>query len=463
VTRSTPRHAASRPGTTTGPSHARALSRHTLARTLGMGLTAILTFVAVGGATAAVTLTGNITAVDSDKLLGEDRPEEVVPEDPNAEKPLNIVLMGSDSRGGDNADIVGDGTEGARSDTTMIMHISSDRSRVEMLSIPRDTTVDIPSCPTSSGGQTSPVSHSKFNGAFAQGVLTGGDVESGALCTMQTIEEITDVRMNGFVVVDFAGFEKMVDALGGVELCIPQDIDAPKADHLVLSAGVQELDGDTALKYARARTGKGLGDGSDLGRIGRQQELLAAVAREVLSAGTLADPTKSLKFLGAVTGSMTMSSNFASIQGLAGLAYSARNVRPDTIAFMTAPYQYDPNNAANVLLTDEADEVWENLRNDRPLSDAIEDEDSAGDSGDSDGKDDKDGADTEKSGAQAAEGGAEDVDATPVADDDPGSSSDEDNKGSDGSGDDAEDPEPKRTRDAGKEAFTGADVTSVCG
>jgi LCP family protein required for cell wall assembly len=458
VTRTTPRHVASRPGTTTGPSHARALRQHTVARALGMGLTAVLAFVAVGGATAAVRLTGNITAVDSEELLGEDRPEEVVPQDPNAEKPLNIVLMGSDSRGGDNADIVGDGTAGARSDTTMIMHISSDRTRVEMLSIPRDTTVDIPSCPTSSGGETSPVYTSKFNAAFAQGVMTGGDVESGALCTMQTIESITDVRMNGFVVVDFAGFEKMVDALGGVELCIPEDVDAPKADHLVLSAGVQELDGDTALKYARARTGQGLGDGSDLGRIGRQQELLAAVARQVLSAGTLADPTKSLKFLGAVTGSMTMSSNFASIQGLAGLAYSARNVRPDTIAFMTAPYAYDPNNAANVLLTDEADEVWDNLRNDEPLSDAIEDEPS---DDAKDGAKDGDGGDaTDEAGATGQDAEAsDDVDATPVADDDPGATEDET---TDGSGD-AKGPEPKRTREAGEEAFTGADVTSVCG
>jgi len=422
-----------------------------------MGLTAVLAFVAVGGATAAVKLTGNITAVDSDKLLGENRPEKKMPEDPNADMPLNIVLMGSDSRGGDNADIVGDGTQGARSDTTMIMHISSDRSRVEMLSIPRDTTVDVPSCPTSSGGETSPVYSSKFNAAFAQGVMTGGDVESGALCTMKTIETITDVQMDGFVVVDFAGFEKMVNALGGVKLCIPEDIDAPKADNLVLSAGVQELDGETALKYARARSGKkGLGDGSDLGRIGRQQELLAALARQVLSAGTLADPTKSLKFLGAVTGSMTMSSNFASIQGLAGLAYSARNVRPDTIAFMTAPYEYDPNNAANVLLTDEADEVWKNLYNDKPLSDAIEPE--------SDGAKDgatKDGA-KDDAGTQDAEA-AGDVDATPVADDEPGTGTQDDEAAEDGSGKGEKDPEPKRTRDAGEEAFTGADVTSVCG
>ncbi|MFD6178685.1 MULTISPECIES: LCP family protein [unclassified Isoptericola] len=446
MSRTAPRHVASGPDSVKGPSHARALRQHTLARTLGMGLTAVLAFVAVGGATAAVRLTNNITSVDADKLLGDDRPEKVLPKDPNADMPLNIVLMGSDSRGGDNADIVGDGTMGARSDTTMIMHISSDRSRVEMLSIPRDTTIDVPSCPTSSGGETSPQYGVKFNAAFAQGVNAGGDVESGALCAQKTIETITDVQMDGFVVVDFAGFEKMIDALGGVKLCIPNDIDAPKADHLVLSAGMQELDGDTALKYARARTGQGLGDGSDLGRIGRQQELVAALAREVMSAGTLADPAKTLKFLGAVTGSMTMSSNFASIQGLAGLAYSARNVRPATISFMTAPYMYDPNNAANVVLTDEADEVWSNLKHDKPLNDAIQ-------------------ADKKKK-AGKKDAGAEDADATPVSNDDAGATDEATAGGDAKDGSDAtssEEPDPKRTREAGKEAFTGADVTSVCG
>src|SRR5690606_6663059 len=102
----------------------------------------------------------------------------------------------------------------------------------------------------------------------------------------------------------------------------------------VLSAGTQKLDGETALKYARARTGQGLGDGSDIGRIGRQQELMAALARTVLGQNLLTDSPQLLQFLGAVTDSLTMSSNLGSIQGLAGLAYSARGLRPDTIAFM---------------------------------------------------------------------------------------------------------------------------------
>src|SRR5918997_5584296 len=157
--------------------------------------------------------------------------------------------------------------------------------------------------------------------------------------------------MQGFIVIDFAGFQTMINALGGVEMCIPQDIHSKKAGNLRLSAGMQTLDGPTALQYARARTGEGLGNGSDLNRIGRQQELMAALARTVLSKNLLTDSPALLEFLGAVTGSLTMSDNFASVQGLAGLAYSARNVRPDTISFMTVPYAEDPSNGNNVLWT----------------------------------------------------------------------------------------------------------------
>jgi LCP family protein required for cell wall assembly len=428
VNRSPVRHAAPRVEPTKGPSHARALHNHAVIRAIGMAVTAVLAFVSVGGATAAVTLTGNISSVDAEKALGEDRPEKVVPDDPNAGQPLNILILGSDSRDGDNGSIVKDGEGGARSDTTMIMHISADRSRVELVSIPRDSTVDVPECPTSSGGTTAAQYGVKFNAAFSVGYSTGGDIESGALCVMKTIETLTDVFIDGFIVVDFAGFQEMINAVDGVELCIPEDVYAPKANHLRLDAGVQTLDGATALQYARVRYE--IGDGSDLGRIGRQQEILASLARKVLGQNLLTDSPKLLRFLGAVTGSMTMSSNFASVQGLAGLAYSARNVRPDTIAFMTVPWAYDPNNKANVIWTGESDTVWDNMENDRPLSDAIQQPKK---------KKKKNTDTTETSSADPSAEPSESA-ATPEPE-----------------------PSPTRTREAGTEAFAAADVTSVCG
>ncbi len=422
-------------GSSHQPAHARSFARHRVARSIGMFLTGALAFGVAGGATAAVKFTGNIDKVDVDVALGDvDRPEVVAPEDPNAGTALNIVLMGSDTRDGANGNFASsENTSGARSDTTMILHVSADRSRAELVSIPRDTTVDIPACPTSDGtAKSRPWGNTKFNAAFFQGYTKGGDIASAALCTLTTIESLTDVRMDGFVVIDFAGFQNMVTALGGVTMCIPQRIEAPDAGNLVLEPGVQTLDGPTALQFARARKGKGLGDGSDIGRMGRQQQLLSAIANELLSKNLLVDSPALLQFLGATTSSMTMSSNFASVQGLAGLAYSLRNVRPDNITFMTVPWRPDPNNAANVLWTKDADVLWDNLRHDRPIT---------------------------------TPAGATEAPATPAASD---AASPQSGSPDPGTGAASASPTPtptptETTAEAGKEAFTGADVTAICG
>jgi len=401
-----------------------------------MVLVAAISFAVAGGAAAVIQLTGNIETADM-TALGSDRPEEVLPEDPNAGTPMNIVVMGSDSRDGDNGGLAGGGEMGARSDTTIVMHISGDRSRVEMISIPRDSTVDVPSCTTDEGATTPELYGTKFNAAFSQGVQYGGNVASGALCTVKAIEQLTGVFMNGFIVVDFAGFSSMIDAVGGVEVCVEEEIYSEKANYLSLAPGTHTLQGAKALDYARARTGTGLGDGSDLGRIGRQQEVMASLARKVLSQEVLTNPAKTLNFLRAVTASLTMNKELASIDGLAGLAYSMRNVRPDTITFMTVPNEYDPNNAANVVWTDEAVTLWDNVKHDRPLDS------------------DPDNPSPDPSGS------------APAGD---GSTDDESTEGGAGTETGTEsgsetDPTPTSTeiKQAGEEAFTGADTTKVCG
>ena len=426
-----------------GPSHARALNTQgRAARTVGMIVVAALSLAGAGGAAAMTQLTGNIETAEM-TVLGPDRPKEVLPEDPNAGTPLNIVIMGSDSRGGDNADLAGGGEMGARSDTTVVMHISGDRSRVEMISIPRDSTVDVPSCTTQDGTTTPELYGTKFNAAFSQGVQYGGDVASGALCTVKAIEELTGVFMNGFVVVDFAGFSSMIDAVDGVNVCVEEPIYSEDANNLSLEAGTHTLRGVKALDYARARKGDGLGDGSDLGRIGRQQEVMASLARKVLSQEVLTNPAKSLKFLRAVTDSLTMNQELASIDGLAGLAYSMRNVRPDTITFMTVPNEYDPVQPANVLWTDEAVQLWDNVKHDRPVDfdpDAAPSSDaspSASAGADGERTDDDAGAGSESETETGSEGGTSDT-SEPT-------------------------PDPSDIKQAGEEAFTGADTTKVCG
>jgi LCP family protein required for cell wall assembly len=428
------------PGTAPGagqsaPSHARSLNHHRVMRGVGMLMTAVLAFGVAGGATAAMRLTGNIQKVDADQVLanaGVDRPKAAVPTDPNAGVPLNILLMGTDTRNGANGNFASsEGTGGARSDTTIIMHIAGDRSRIDMISIPRDSTIDIPRCVTANGKKTVPWRHTKFNAAFSQGYSKGGDIQSAGLCTLQTVEKLTNVPMDGFIVVDFAGFAGMIDALGGVNICIPEAINAPEAGNLKLKAGNQHLNGGTALQFARAR--HGVGDGSDIQRIARQQQLLAAVAREVLGANLLTDSPKLLQFLNATTSSLTMTSNLSSVTGLAGLAYSLRSVRPDTITFMTVPWAPDPRNPkADIVWTSAAKTIWDNLIADRPA---------ATPKGAASSPAPAASPTASQTGASTpAAGSATTAPATP-----------------------APTPTPGKTVDPNRGPFTGADTTAVCG
>ena len=184
-------------------------------------------------------------------------------------QPLNILVMGTDSR-----EVLGTGEygdpeefEGARSDTTILIHVAADRKSATAVSIPRDTIVDIPSCPRYVGGPSEPV-EDRFNEAFNI---------AGPFCTVQTVEKLAGVDIDHFVIVDFNGFKGVVDALDGVEVCLKEPVDDPLSG-LKLPAGTSVVKGDDALAFVRARYT--LGDGSDLGRIERQQAFLGSALRK---------------------------------------------------------------------------------------------------------------------------------------------------------------------------------------
>jgi len=246
------------------------------------------------------------------------------------------------------------------------MHGSAQRDRVGLIAVPRDLMVDSPACRMTNGKETV-ATYDQFNAAFAFGAVVGGDVESAAACAIATTEKLTDVYIDGYFVVDFKGFITMVDAIGGVDVCVPNDIHAPKANDLRLEAGMQHLDGAVALDYARARVGKGLGDGSDLGRIERQQQLLATTVNKVLSKNLLTQQVELYRFLDAATKSLAADEKFASIPTLAGLAYSLRNIDGGNITFMTpkvVAYPQDPN---RVIFTEDAQEIWRKIAADEPI------------------------------------------------------------------------------------------------
>ncbi len=309
----------------------------------------------------------NIDTRDINDLLGTNRPTQSgtpAPTDINAGRALSILVIGSDSREGAN-DVDGAGatgtTSGMRSDTTMLVHVSADRTRVEVVSIPRDTLVDIPACAHPDGTQTSPQSDAMFNSAFQKGGA-GGDIGGAAACTILTVEALTGLYVDDFAVVDFAGFINVVDALGGVAMYVPEDID----DHLAglqLEQGCRLLNGEEALGFARVR--KTVGDGSDISRIGRQQDLVLAIFQEALSTNLLRNPPRLYRFLDTSTQTLTTGNRIGDVRALAGLGTSLASIRSDDITFVTMPFEWAGPRV--IPSWDYADLVWEALRTDTPV------------------------------------------------------------------------------------------------
>lgn len=302
-------------------------------------------------------LQSKISTVDTTQYIQKPRPTKATvpnPEDPFSGA-LNILLIGSDERNPED----NSATTGMRSDTVMIAHISEDRQRAEIVSIPRDSWVDIPSCMLPNGEETPPTT-AKFNASFALGGQ-GGDVSAAVACTIQTVEDLTGVYIDDYVVVNFSGFEGMVDALGGVEFNVEEDIIDPSFSNTKILAGKQTFDGKTALRYARVRKAIGM-DGSDISRIGRQQELLQAIVKKAKTKMT--DPTAMYKLAGKGLESMTTSPELGNLNSMAGFAWS---IKEADVEFLTVPIA-DRGDGANVVWTSKADVLWEMLIEDEPVT-----------------------------------------------------------------------------------------------
>lgn len=350
-------------------------SKHRLARTITIIAVCVAVVVGATVGIAYAALNGRLNRVNTSSMLGGDRPTNDAASsdvrsigDPFAGRAMNILVIGSDSRAGNNNKYAGDANPGQRSDTTFILHVSADRSRVEVLSIPRDTLITIPNCVYADGTKVSGsgAGRQKFNAAFAYGSMgKKGTLASGVACSIKAVEAMSDVRIDGSVVVDFAGFASIVDAIGGVDLYLPCAVKAPKADKLVLKQGVNHLDGKTATSYARARTGIGLGDGSDLMRIQRQQALFDALAKKVLSMNYFTSAATLYGFVGSVADSVT--TDLGSLADIAGFGFSLRDFNIDKLSFAMVPVG-SAGDGANVVLLPSADKpYWDALAKDTGL------------------------------------------------------------------------------------------------
>ncbi|MYT33787.1 LCP family protein [Streptomyces sp. MspMP-M5] len=335
------------PPRTPPPRHRRWLRAAALALTV-----AVLASAGLGWA-VWTRLDGNIRSDSATERELEKYESERPPAGPkNAQ---NILLIGSDNRGGGNGEY-GEDSGTQRSDTTILLHLAANRQSATAVSVPRDLMVQVPHCKRSDGSESVPQTV-QFNWAFAFG---------GAACAIRTVERMTRIRIDHHIVVDFTGFKNMVDAVHGVQMCLPRPVQDDEA-HVSLPAGRQTLDGEAALGYVRAR--KSLGDGSDTQRMARQQQFLAALVRKVQSNGVLLNPMRLYPVLDAATSSLTTDAGLASLRGLYELVRSMRSIPTAHVQFLTVPrteYRYDPNR--DELVQPDADRLFGRLRSDQPVA-----------------------------------------------------------------------------------------------
>jgi LCP family protein required for cell wall assembly len=281
---------------------------------------------------------------------------------------MNYLLVGSDTREGLSKEElkalrVGSiaTAAGKRSDTMLLVHISKARDKAVLISIPRDTFALIPEH-TSKSGKLIPAAYSKINSSFNWG---------GAPLLIQTVEEMTELKIDHYIEINFAGFARIVDSIGGVEVCTKKNINDPKS-HLILEAGVHTLNGIESLKYVRTREFDGLGD---LGRMQRQQAFMSAVLRKATSAGVLLNPITMASFINSSLSAVTTDSELKN-SDLIALAKQIKSLSTSSVRTLTVPLSnlnYYSNGVTSAVLWDPvlAPQLWTRLREDQAVVDEV--------------------------------------------------------------------------------------------
>jgi len=289
-----------------------------------------------------------------------DRPEKT-------SKALNYLLVGSDTREGlTQAELkvlrVGSTATaaGGRSDTMFLVHISKGRDKAYLVSLPRDSLVTIPAHVSTYGNKQISARQNKLNAAFAFG---------GAPLLIETIEGATNLKIDHYIEINFAGFARIVNALGGIEVCTKVDINDPNS-HLVLSAGTHTLDGIESLKYVRTRDYDGLGD---IGRMQRQQQFMSSVLKKATSTGVLLNPIKIVNFINAAVSTIKMDENLQE-SDLLNLAKQMRGLSSGNVRTLTVPLSNSNGRVdgiGSVVVWDKklSADLWTRIRDDAPLVD----------------------------------------------------------------------------------------------
>ncbi|WP_406008572.1 LCP family protein [Streptomyces sp. NBC_00637] len=291
----------------------------------------IMAFVLVGTAGAAYLylehLNDNITSVSDDGASTGGF---------SKDKAINLLVIGTDKRTGSGNEGYGDSGSVGHADTTILLHVSKDRTNATALSIPRDLIVDVPDCQTEQeDGSTKVIKGTdgvRFNTSLGQDGRTPS-------CTVRTVTELTGIQADNFMVADFNAVKTLTTAVGGVEVCLAKDID-DEDSHLKLSKGTHTIEGEQALAFVRTR--HSVGFGGDLSRIELQQQFLSALMRKLKSNDTLTSPTKMIKLAEAGTKALTVDSQLDTIDKLKDLGLELGKLNVKNLTFTTVPVVDNP-------------------------------------------------------------------------------------------------------------------------
>ncbi|GAB2697079.1 LCP family protein [Kitasatospora kifunensis] len=295
---------------------------------------------------------------------------------PNAagQTPINILMVGSDGRASADDCKLGGSCDGSapHADVEMLVHLSADRSNASIMSIPRDTQADIPTC-------TNPTTKAVLKGR--RSIITDSLNVGDPGCVVDTWEQLTKIHIDHYMMVDFAGVVNMADAIGGVQVCTKENVMdyQPETDaqgvfhqigsHLELPAGTHSVQGEQALEWLRTR--HAFGDGTDIGRAQAQHLYINSMIRQLKSAKTLANPLKLNDLAQAATKALQVDNGLGSVNALASLALELNKVSTDRITTVTMPWAYQKNPASNgadlVVTTPDSAKLFQMIANDVAL------------------------------------------------------------------------------------------------
>ncbi|MEV0930588.1 LCP family protein [Streptomyces phaeochromogenes] len=249
---------------------------------------------------------------------------------------FNILIIGTDKRTGAGNEGYGDKGSVGHADTNILLHVSKDRTNATAMSIPRDLMVDIPDCPTKQEDGSEKIVagtlSQRFNTSLGQGGRDPG-------CTMRTVEAVTGIKPQHFMMADFNAVKTLTTAVDGVEVCVEKAVD-DKESKLKLPAGTSKVEGEQALAFVRTR--HSFGNQGDLDRIKVQQQFLGSLMRKMASSDTLTSPSKLLKLAEAATKALTVDTGIGKVSTLKDVALELKKVPPKNITFTTVPVKDNP-------------------------------------------------------------------------------------------------------------------------